>query len=447
MSERIHPSLTRRSLIATLASGALAVSTTASAQSDDSGTYAVQQGDTCIPITPLQGPESASAFYDWGLVDKQYSSNGTTALQKEDTTIMFLYEDPDGTVSLVVVHEKLEDDSNADGGSVSFEVRGLPSGGSWVVKDDFYDGPSNYDVWNVQGNVDRIDWTWAGGRTDGGVFSPIGDDPDITIEPMFNEEAELFGEHYDGRVRNFEVLSGNLGNPDRHSLELGETVTIQGGTCEEQPTQPEEPEIPSRMDSPFEISLPNTINAGSNGFMMVEIRSTGDFDVSDLNLETLELDGASPIRVQEVPGRDGVIHVFFHVPTMNIDGGEGRRRMELVESGADGERTLGSDVVRIVPNGNGDGDDGDSDSSGNGGDGSTQRRRQERRRERTQNQGSPDNDNPGNPGDVNENREGENGAGEVFDDEDDEDDGNDALEILDDIGDGDEGDEDDEDDD
>jgi hypothetical protein len=436
VSERIHSSLTRRTLIGTLASGALALPTAAAAQSDESSTYTIRQGDRCIPITPLKGTEPASAFYDWRQQETQYSSAGTTALQKEDTTILFLYEDPDGNVSLVIVHEKYQGDN--DGGSATFEVRGLPSGGSWVVKDDFYDSPSNYDIWDTGGSVDTIDWTWAGGRTDGGVFSYVGDNPDITIEPMFNEAATLFGEYYSGRVRGFEVLSGDIQNPDRHSLAMNQTLSIQGGTCEDtskkpkKPKAPEEPEMPSAEPAEIDISLPSTVNAKKQGFMMVEIRSSGEFDASDLNLATLELDGASPVKVKQVPGKEGVIRIFFRVPSMNVHGSAGTRELELVGEGPNGETVYGSDTVRIV-HGDSDDEDEEHDDGQSEGDenGNTQQRRQKSSTEHNQNQGN-NGDDGGNEAESHGNKGG-NGNGKARGkNKNDEDHGNDALDLVDD---------------
>ncbi|AQL44214.1 hypothetical protein BV210_16505 [Halorientalis sp. IM1011] len=171
-----------------------------------------------LKLTPLKGSIPVEELYGWDRT--HYSSTGTKPLQRENTCTMFFYEGPDGDVSLVIVHEKWTGDN--DGGAASFEFLGLPEDGSWTVRDDDYDASSNYDEWETDGKHQTVHWTWAGGRNDGGAYGPLDDDLYFRIDPSFNEEAELYGEEYEGEVEKWQVLSGRLDDPERHTLWMDE---------------------------------------------------------------------------------------------------------------------------------------------------------------------------------------------------------------------------------
>lgn len=196
--------------------------------------FVAEQDGNCYPMTPLSGDAPVEQLYDWGIEERDASSNGTTHLQRPDTSVLFLYDGPSG-LSLVVVHGKYGEETDDGGGAVTFEFAGLPRDGRWVVQDDLYEGPTNYDNWSRSGSSATVDWTWANGRTDGGAFRGFRglDDAgfELTIAPAFNEAADLYGEYYDGRVTEWHVLSGSLEDPDRHSLALDRAVTISRGTC------------------------------------------------------------------------------------------------------------------------------------------------------------------------------------------------------------------------
>jgi hypothetical protein len=171
-----------------------------------------------VEITPLKGSIPVEELYGWDRT--HYSSVGTKPLQREDTCTLFLYEGPEGDVSLVIVHEKWTGDN--DGGAASFTFLGLPEDGSWVVQDDEYDAPSNFDQWETEGLLQTVHWTWKGGRNDGGAYGPLDDDLYFRIDPSFNEDAELYGEEYEGTVEKWQVLSGRLDDPERHTLWMDE---------------------------------------------------------------------------------------------------------------------------------------------------------------------------------------------------------------------------------
>ena len=213
----------------------------------ESPEFTATQGDETIGITPIQGDEPVEELYDFRLPDRydseanrnatngasypgsgpSYQSVGTEDLQAQETSIMFLYNGPEG-LSFVVVHDK----AGGDGGSATFEITDLNGDGEWVVKDDLYlddDGTiasSNYDRWDTNSNPQTIDWTWGGGGTDGGVYSTLSEDFEFTIDPAFNEESELYKQFYNGTIDEWQVLSGDRNNPDRTTLEMDEEVTV-----------------------------------------------------------------------------------------------------------------------------------------------------------------------------------------------------------------------------
>ncbi|MBX0296260.1 hypothetical protein [Haloarcula nitratireducens] len=218
------------------------------------GQYAAVQGDQCTVVTPLSGNESAQEFYDYRLPEEfadnpyinttgdAYGSEGTTDLQRANTSIVFLYSDTNGTedtaddtLSLVFVHGN-EGNANSSGGSASLDITQLPANGTWTVRDDQYDGPTSYDVWTVDNETARVDWTWGDAATDGGVYSGLGENFSISVSPAFNDEAVLAGQYYNGTVENWEVVSANASDedaePTRTALDLSEPMTLSTGGCE-----------------------------------------------------------------------------------------------------------------------------------------------------------------------------------------------------------------------
>lgn len=213
--------------------GLLASAGAGAAAAQQGAGYVLQQGDRCFPVTPLSGTQPVEEFYDYRGEDGQYSAHGMMDLQRQDTSLLFLYEGPRG-VSLVVVHDRYR--NWQAGGSVTFRFSGLPQGGQWVIRDDDYDADTNYDRWNVEGANGSVDWTWGEGRTDGGVFRGLSEGVDLRIDPAFNEEAALHGRYNQGRLSEWQVLSGSRRNPQRRSLDLSQPIRLFSGTCSGGPT-------------------------------------------------------------------------------------------------------------------------------------------------------------------------------------------------------------------
>ena len=225
---------------------------TAQIGSESGRAYQIVQGSQVIPVEPIVGNESVEAFYDyrhpyvgsrddpsWG---RSFSSRGTTEYQQNDTSMLMLYEGPQG-VSLVAVHDKYVDGSQGtDGGSISWTVSGLPEGGEWAVIDDEYGWLTNAeqkdDIFRLgaahragapgndgapPGDADALlSWVWSTGRTDGVAFRGLGTDAAVVINPAFNDDSYHrygdrrrpdvppnrpgVGEGYNGTVDDWEVV-------------------------------------------------------------------------------------------------------------------------------------------------------------------------------------------------------------------------------------------------
>ncbi|MBX0284931.1 hypothetical protein EGH22_01205 [Halomicroarcula sp. F28] len=287
---------TRRRFLTAAAAAFAGLGLATTTDADDHRTFTVEQDGDCYPVVPLSGDEPVEAFYEWGLDERSYSSEGTRELQDSETSLLFLYRGPEG-LSLVVVHDAADD--GTPGGKVTFEITGIPGSATWAVKDDLYEAETNVDTWEVNGTVleanestitddynassenetagdgnetepyqnetedtaidqgkndtagdgnetepdqnetaastrtDEIDWWWTTGRTDGGALRGLAvDDLELRIEPAFNDEAELEDTPNDGEVTSWELLSGDREDPDRTALDLDEPLTLRTGSCD-----------------------------------------------------------------------------------------------------------------------------------------------------------------------------------------------------------------------
>ncbi len=252
----VLPRQRRRTLLRAVAAagtaGALQATLAARAAAES---IVLEQGDRCVELEPLTGSQPVEDLYDYtypkdrlggppGSQGEVQSSVGTTDLQRERTSILFLYDGPQG-LSLVVVHGMLENEGSPGpdekGGTVTFTMSGLPSGGSWIVRDDYYydpqEGPeTNWarDNWNVDGEPQVVDWAYYGHRTDGGAFRGLGSSFEVTIDPAFNDQATLAADVDYGPLEAWEALSGDREGPERFPLRLDRPVTIRTGQCDHQ---------------------------------------------------------------------------------------------------------------------------------------------------------------------------------------------------------------------
>ncbi|MFD1564312.1 PGF-pre-PGF domain-containing protein [Haloarchaeobius amylolyticus] len=218
----------------------------AQVRSPPADSYVVEQGSFCQPIEPLSGDETIESFYEYRShethsddVERRYSSYGTTHLQRDNTSTLFLYEGPDG-VSLGTVHDRLGGES--PGALVTLEAAGLPHESEWVVKDDNYTGETRMDEYERGDGWASASWAYRDGRTDGGALrGGLDGEFAVTVHPQFNEDAAFAGSDLpvsgipeEGGIEEWDMLSGSAEDPDRTSLpSLDEPVTIRTGTCED----------------------------------------------------------------------------------------------------------------------------------------------------------------------------------------------------------------------
>jgi hypothetical protein len=212
---------------------------------EDGGSYRISQADQTLAVEPLSGDHPVEELYSYRLPDQYegvgvhdvaggpyYESAGTRNLQRESTTTTFLYDGPNG-LSLVTVHGKATNE--AGGGSVTWDVAVDAANADWLVRDDQYwdretgeRASSNFDNWDVDGDRHRIDWTWSGEATDGGVLGYLDDASALVIDPSYNEQATLYDEHYAGDVTDWQFLSGTVDDLDRFALALDEPLGVAG---------------------------------------------------------------------------------------------------------------------------------------------------------------------------------------------------------------------------
>ncbi len=294
---------------------ATALGAPAAADSDDATTdesdleplesdgYAVVQGDRCIPVEPLgDGHQTVEEYYDYRNPDTDpdsytYSSYGTTHLQADDTSILFLHEGSDG-LSLVLVHDRLEGET--DGGSLTMQIDDLPADGEWVVEDDDYEGQD--DVFDHRETSSRITWVWATGRTDGAAFNGgLDDEFAITITPAFNEQADFRYDTggYDGQLTDWEVLSGEDHDPQRTSLAMDEAVVVRSGGC----TAVTDLDVNESATVGDEVTITATVTNGGEGPETVTVPFVVGGEIVDEQDVTLDA-GESATLSTTVPADD-----------------------------------------------------------------------------------------------------------------------------------------------
>ncbi|WP_227356205.1 hypothetical protein [Haladaptatus salinisoli] len=238
----------RRFVQATLTSTAAlgGVSSVDARQSTNSSQYTVIQDGKCIPIEPLtMSGLPVKQFYGYRTPSTKprsynYASFGTENLQRSETSILFLYKGPKG-LSLVAIHDKIDAGS---GGAVTFRLTNLPADGKFVVKDDDYNGSTNVDTWDYSTHrswngkktaTASISWAYSAGRSDGMVYRGLGNDFEVTIHPQFNQQAILSGQNQ-GKIKLWQILSGNASNPTRTKLDMSKPITISSKPCQSKTT-------------------------------------------------------------------------------------------------------------------------------------------------------------------------------------------------------------------
>ena len=167
------------------------------------GFYTVSQGETQVPITPLEKSEGAVDFYGY------LGSVAKTGFEEANAAVMFLYRDTvSGDLSLFV----LLGGPNGTAGAVSMTLSGVPAGAGFTVQDDTADFR---DVWKITPPTGSIDWTWNEGFSDGMVLGPLGSEFSLTLVPRFTTG-----------ITQVKFLSGSIDNPQEISLNLNDPIIV-----------------------------------------------------------------------------------------------------------------------------------------------------------------------------------------------------------------------------
>ena len=273
---------------------------------DEDHTYRIVQGDQSFEVRPIEGDVPVEEFYDyrypyqdrdnpsWG---RSFSSQGTIPLQQDSTSILMLYEGPNG-VSLIAIHDKYHEnpENGTAGSSVSFQLTGLPENGEWAVIDDDYDwrnetvekddihqlsvdhraGAAGNDGEPPEGVDARLSWVWTTGRSDGMAYRGLGgEDVSITIDPAFNgnsyhrygddrrpdedpDDPEE-GEEYNGTIDDWQVISATDGGEDYKRIwfdSLEQEVQIE--------TVPESEPVTASISGPDQATAGQNVTFAAN---------------------------------------------------------------------------------------------------------------------------------------------------------------------------------------
>lgn len=177
-------------------------------------------GEPGQAVSPLGWQENSEEFDDFYSYDHAHAHlDPSSGVIQRDHSYMFFYEYED-EVALVIVHDLPQEhgptidgsDTHSDipavgqpdytysgpsdtgGGAVDMVFDGLPSSGSWVLKDDAHDwtyvSPITGQACTAVSN--RVCWSWSSRNTDGGIFAGGFEDPDnvdITVEANWNDPS------------------------------------------------------------------------------------------------------------------------------------------------------------------------------------------------------------------------------------------------------------------
>jgi len=177
------------------------------------GYFEVVQGTTKVAVTPFVGTQPATNFYDYD----SGQSRSRNQLGEANTAVLFLYREPTGQLFLFFILGKAE---AGTGGNARFTIQNIPIGADFVLKDDgFYFPlfPELNDTYTPTNGDYQVMWTWTDGRTDGGVFGPLGEDFALVVVPQ-----ALSG------IQRIVFKHGDLARPTRVELNTIDPIEIKG---------------------------------------------------------------------------------------------------------------------------------------------------------------------------------------------------------------------------
>ncbi len=145
----------------------------------------------------LVGPLDIQSFYSYG---SPHSASANTGLEQSDTTLLFIYEDAMGMLSLGIINDETVEDGDIGGGSMDLLISGLENT-TLIVPSVGDDNPGNdaYSYDAMAGTLE-VDWQWSECCTDGLA---------VTFEEKFIC-VDIDVASYAGVSSTFKVLSGNV---------------------------------------------------------------------------------------------------------------------------------------------------------------------------------------------------------------------------------------------
>ncbi|MFD1647811.1 PKD domain-containing protein [Haloarchaeobius litoreus] len=212
------------------------VSVAAVATAPPGETVAVAQGDQCWEVSTYgDGSSTVSEFYDYRTPNTtppgdEWGSYGTRSMQDNQDSLLAFYEGSQGT-SMVMVHDRI---GGAHGGTITFDIYGLPQSGEWAVEDDGYPGSEDNFDYFANGTEASIDWKWSGERNDGAAFRGIAatNGSWLTIDPGFNEAADKWESwswaRGENRTETWYLRSADGGV---QQLSMNNDVRVRAGGC------------------------------------------------------------------------------------------------------------------------------------------------------------------------------------------------------------------------
>ena len=124
----------------------------------------VEQDGEKWEISPYEGSEKISPFYQYG---SPAGSSSNTGLEAKEKAQFLIYEEPGGDLYLILILDK---PSNSGGGKADVQFTGLYSALPVVIDDP---GETSCNPDPVAGTA-LCNWHWSTCCTDGGAFGPLG---------------------------------------------------------------------------------------------------------------------------------------------------------------------------------------------------------------------------------------------------------------------------------
>ena len=191
-----------------------------------------------------------------------------------------------------------------------------------IITSGTWEGPMEYQVYDINGDGELDDIVVTGERKIGDYSITVVPEPDALPTDTYSVEVEVL---IDGEIE---------------TTVLAEDVPIS-----------EIPEEPYVFESLPEITAsvkiePETLNLTSEGVFTAFVQLPEEYDVKDIDVETIESDGAEVIK-SNIRGNDTLVVKFDRQDLVDISVGN---EVEITVTGEliDGTRFKGSNIIRII---------------------------------------------------------------------------------------------------